>query len=165
MLSRPQLIELWESNDLIELGREADYIRKRLNPEGIVTYTRSTNESALEQEFRRTDTVEQRLSALDALNSRDGMVTFRPIVEPSATGMEYVKTVALCRICLDNVPHIQTTSAIFGLKVAQIALRFGADDLGSVEDGVSEEELRRVIRDAGFVPKQRDALFRTYSLA
>jgi cyclic dehypoxanthinyl futalosine synthase len=61
-----------------------------------------------------------------------------------------------------------------GLKTCQVALRFGANDVGSVmlEENVvsaagthhraSEEELRRLIRDAGFIPKQRDTLY--YSL-
>ena len=63
-----------------------------------------------------------------------------------------------------------------GLKVLEVALNFGGNDVGSImiEENVvsaagthhraSEEELRRLIRDAGFVPKQRDTLYRTYFL-
>jgi len=63
-----------------------------------------------------------------------------------------------------------------GLKVCQLGLRFGGNDVGSVmmEENVvssagahheaTEEDLRRIIRDAGFVPKQRDTLYRTYFL-
>src|SRR6202167_5391278 len=63
-----------------------------------------------------------------------------------------------------------------GLKTCQLGLRFGGNDVGSImiEENVvsaagahhraSEEELRRIIRDAGFVPKQRDTLYRTYFL-
>jgi cyclic dehypoxanthinyl futalosine synthase len=63
-----------------------------------------------------------------------------------------------------------------GLKVCQIGLRFGGNDVGSVmiEENVvsqagaqfsaTEEDLRRLIRDAGFIPKQRDSLYRTYYL-
>jgi cyclic dehypoxanthinyl futalosine synthase len=63
-----------------------------------------------------------------------------------------------------------------GLKLGQIALRFGGNDLGSIliEENVvsaagchnrtNEEELRRVIRDAGFRPVQRDSLYRFYFL-
>jgi cyclic dehypoxanthinyl futalosine synthase len=63
-----------------------------------------------------------------------------------------------------------------GPEIGQVALQFGANDLGSImiEENVvsaagahyctSEEELRRIIRDAGFVPKQRDTLYRTYFL-
>ena len=62
-----------------------------------------------------------------------------------------------------------------GLKICQLGLRFGGNDVGSImiEENVvsaagahraTEEELRRLIRDAGFVPKQRDTLYRTYFL-
>ena len=82
------------------------------------------------------------------------------------TGVEYLKVLALTRIYLDNVPHIQASWQA-GLKMGQVALRFGANDINGAEAGnlrASEEDIRRVIRDAGFVPKQRDALFRTYNL-
>jgi cyclic dehypoxanthinyl futalosine synthase len=106
----------------------------------------------------------QRWDMLADLRPRD-LVVLKPTVDVIATGMEYVKTVALTRLCLDNVPHIQASWNLFGLKVAQVALRFGADDLGSVDGTATTEELRRLIRDAGFSPKQRDALFRSYSIA
>ncbi len=63
-----------------------------------------------------------------------------------------------------------------GLKTCQMGLRFGGNDVGSImiEENVvsaagtancaTEEELRRMIRDAGFVPKQRDTLYRTMFL-
>ncbi len=63
-----------------------------------------------------------------------------------------------------------------GLKLCQLALRFGANDVGSimieenvvaaagVHNSTTEEELRRIIRDAGFLPKQRDTLYRTLFL-
>ena len=65
-----------------------------------------------------------------------------------------------------------SSSAAQGLKVVQMTLRFGGNDLGSIslETGaqrpsrVTEEDLRRVIRDAGFRPVQRDTLYRTYFL-
>ena len=83
---------------------------------------------------------------------------------------------ALSRIYLDNIPNIQSSRVTQGLDIGQDALKYGANDLGSImiEENVvsaagahhraSEEELRRLIRDAGFVPKQRDTLYRTYFL-
>lgn len=169
MLSRQQAIELWNSADLIALGLKADTVRKQLHPSNIVTYTNSTEDKAVERVFRASENIEQRLQILENLRARQAdaqdIVIFRPLVEPGATGVEYVKTLALSRLCLGNVPHIQASYGLFGLKVAQLSLRFGADDLGVATERASEEELRRVIRDAGFVPKQRDALFRSYSLA
>jgi len=72
---------------------------------------------------------------------------------------------------------VQASWVTQGLKICQVALRFGADDVGSVmieenvvratgvENRASEEDLRRIIRDAGFVPKQRDTLYRRLLLS
>ena len=77
---------------------------------------------------------------------------------------------------LDDVENVQASRAGQGLKVLQMGLRFGGNDVGSVmlEENVvkaagtanhtTEEELRRVIRDAGFKPVQRDTLYRTMFL-
>jgi cyclic dehypoxanthinyl futalosine synthase len=166
MLTRQQTVDLWVADDLISLGMYADAVRKQLHPEAMVSYTLHPEENVLEHVFSSENDIHERIAVLERLNSREhgDFAAFRPLVQSSATGMEYMKTVALSRLCLTNVAHIEA-SLLFGLKLAQIALRFGADDLGVVGSGLSEEEVRRVIRDAGFVPKQRDALFRTYSLA
>jgi cyclic dehypoxanthinyl futalosine synthase len=90
--------------------------------------------------------------------------------EEEATAVDYLKTLAVTRLILDNVEHLQTDWSVMGPKVLELALRFGADDAGSVprypagNAGPShhggESELRRIIRDAGFRPVERDALFR-----
>lgn len=97
-------------------------------------------------------------------------------VTEETTAVEFLKTLAISRIYLDNFVNIQTSWVTQGLKVCQLGLRFGGNDVGSVmlEENVvrqagaqhqaSEEDLRRMIRDAGFVPKQRDTLYRTYFL-
>jgi len=93
-----------------------------------------------------------------------------------ATSGEYLKTLAISRIFLSNFSNVQASWVTQGLKVCQMGLRFGGNDVGSVmlEENVvkaagttnctTEEELRRIIRDAGFVPKQRDTLYRSYFL-
>jgi len=93
-----------------------------------------------------------------------------------ATSVEYLKTLAISRIFLSNVLNVQASWVTQGLKVLQMGLRFGGNDVGSVmlEENVvkaagttnctTEEELRRIIRDAGFRPVQRDTLYRTYFL-
>ncbi|MGA2992004.1 MAG: cyclic dehypoxanthinyl futalosine synthase [Candidatus Korobacteraceae bacterium] len=93
-----------------------------------------------------------------------------------ATAMDYLKTLAISRIFLSNFPNVQSSWVTQGLKICQIGLRFGGNDVGSVmiEENVvasagvrnctSEEELRHIIRDAGFRPVQRDTLYRTYFL-
>ena len=93
-----------------------------------------------------------------------------------ATSVEYLKTLAISRIFLDNFDNVQASWVTQGLKVLQMGLRFGGNDVGSVmiEENVvkaagtsnctTEEELRRIIRDAGFKPVQRDTLYRTMFL-
>ena len=93
-----------------------------------------------------------------------------------ATAVEYLKVLAIARIYLDNILNVQASWVTQGLKVLQLGLRFGGNDVGSVmleenvvrSAGVSncttEEELRHIIRDAGFRPVQRDTLYRTYFL-
>jgi cyclic dehypoxanthinyl futalosine synthase len=95
-------------------------------------------------------------------------------VKEEATAVEYLKTLAISRLYLEGIENVQASWVTQGLKTCQVALRFGANDVGSVmlEENVvsaagthhraSEEELRRLIRDAGFIPKQRDTLY--YSL-
>ena len=97
-------------------------------------------------------------------------------VPEEATACEFLKTLAISRLYLDNIVNIQTSWVTQGLKVCQLGLRFGGNDVGSVmlEENVvrqagaahsaTEEDLRRMIREAGFIPKQRDTLYRTYYL-
>ena len=82
------------------------------------------------------------------------------------TAVEQLKTLAVARIFLDNIENIQLNGAAQGLKVLQMGLRFGANDAGSIAplasaaNRPSEEDLRRIIRDAGFQPIQRDTPYR-----
>jgi cyclic dehypoxanthinyl futalosine synthase len=93
-----------------------------------------------------------------------------------ATAVEYLKNLAISRLFLSNFENVQSSWVTQGLKVCQLGLQFGGNDVGSVmlEENVvraagvtnctTEEELRRIIRDAGFKPVQRDTLYRTYFL-
>ncbi|HEV3216101.1 MAG TPA: hypothetical protein VGZ27_10285 [Vicinamibacterales bacterium] len=85
------------------------------------------------------------------------------------TGYADVKRVALSRLLIQNVDTIQVDWALYGPKLAQVALTFGADDLDSVSavDDQSQghrrspvEEVRRSIEEASFVPAERDARFK-----
>lgn len=86
-----------------------------------------------------------------------------------ATAVEYLKTLAIARMYLDNVANVQSNLETQGLKVLQVGLRFGGNDVGSVllaegANAATEEQIRQVIRDAGFKPVQRDTLYRTMFL-
>jgi cyclic dehypoxanthinyl futalosine synthase len=95
---------------------------------------------------------------------------------PEATAFDYLKTLAISRLYLDNIDHIQSSWLTPGIKICQLGLQFGADDVGSIliEENVvfaagvrnrtNEAELRRIIFDAGYTPAQRDTLYRSYSL-
>jgi len=90
---------------------------------------------------------------------------------PPAGGFEYLKTQAVSRLYLDNVPNIQSSWVTQGEKIGQLALFFGANDMGSlmIEENVVAEAgtvhhlslatIRRCIEDAGYVPRQRNVFY------
>jgi len=132
----------------------------------------------------RGESLEQRLDALSVLRSlQQEMQIFSAVQvcvhhantpearrEEDATAVDYLKTLAVARLFLGNFDHVQGGWSVMGPKVLELALRFGADDAGVVpwsQVGTGqpshhggEAELRRIIRDAGFRPVERDALFR-----
>jgi len=88
-----------------------------------------------------------------------------------AGGFEYLKTLAVSRLYLDNIRHVQGSWVTQGPKIGQVSLSFGGDDLGSImiEENVvyaagarnrmTQEEMRRLIADAGYQPVQRRTLY------
>ncbi|HZI73738.1 MAG TPA: dehypoxanthine futalosine cyclase, partial [Gemmatimonadales bacterium] len=87
--------------------------------------------------------------------------------QPKTDAVAYLRTLAMGRIICDNVPNLQSSWVTMGLKVGQIALRFGANDFGSLmmeENVVSSAgtthratiaEMERCIRDAGYEVRRR----------
>jgi cyclic dehypoxanthinyl futalosine synthase len=128
------------------------------------------------------ETLEQRVNHLltvrELQEETGGFTAFTPVsFQPrnagvsgfeEATAVEYLKTLAISRMVLDNVENVQADLETQGLKVLQMGLRFGGNDVGSVlldgTDNTTEEDLRRVIRGAGFKPVRRDTLYRTMFL-
>ncbi len=90
----------------------------------------------------------------------------------SASALEYLKTLAISRLVLDNFANLQVSWVTQGAKIAQVALSFGANDFGStmIEENVvaatgvsfrlSREEIVRQIVTAGCIARQRDHLYR-----
>jgi aminodeoxyfutalosine synthase len=92
---------------------------------------------------------------------------------PVTTGLSDIRQIAVSRLLLDNFPHIKAYWQMLTPKIAQIALRFGANDLdGTVVEekiyhdagattpqGMSREEICRLITEAGRVPVERDTLY------
>jgi cyclic dehypoxanthinyl futalosine synthase len=136
--------------------------------------------------FGAGETLEHRINHVEALHrlqqETGGFTAFFPTVfQPlascvrgfeEATAVEYLKTLSITRLVLDTIPNFQADWPTQGLKTLQMALRFGANDVGSTipgaalksPDGTTEEDLRRVIRGAGLRPVQRDTTYRTFFL-
>ena len=91
---------------------------------------------------------------------------------PTVGAHEYLRTQALARIYLDNVPNIQSSWVTQGLEIGQVALKYGANDLGSImieENVVSQAgttfrmtvpDMHRLISELGYEPHQRDNWYR-----
>ena len=87
------------------------------------------------------------------------------------TSSDYLRTQAIARLFLDNIPNIQSSWVTQGKEIGQVALRFGANVMGSImiEENVvraagahgctTRPEIERLIRNAGYVPRQRDTLY------
>ncbi len=94
---------------------------------------------------------------------------------PPTGSFEYLKTQAVSRLFLDNVPNIQSSWVTQGLKIGQLALNFGANDMGSlmIEENVVAEagtvhfltldQIRAAISELGFEPRQRDVFYQLVS--
>ena len=134
------------------------------------------------------DTVEHRVRHLqrirDLQDETGGFTAFIPWtfqrentalgrrIKDEPTGIDYLMMLAVSRLFLDNIENFQSSWLTQGLKLGQVALRFGANDMGSImieENVVSaagahnradERMLRYLIREAGFIPQQRDILYR-----
>src|SRR5919206_211740 len=93
-------------------------------------------------------------------------------IKDEPTGVDYLKMLAVSRLFLDNIENFQSSWLTQGLRLGQVALRFGANDMGSImieENVVSaagahnradEKMLQFLIREAGFIPQQRDILYK-----
>ena len=92
-------------------------------------------------------------------------------IKEELTGVDYLKMLSVSRLFLDNIENIQSSWLTQGLKLGQVALRFGANDMGSImieenvvsaagaHNSADEQMLRYLIREAGFIPQQRDILY------
>ena len=92
---------------------------------------------------------------------------------PTSTGMDDLKTISVSRLMLDNFPHIKAYWVTLTPSLAQVALRFGADDLDGtiIEEriihgagtptspGMTRAQIEKLIRDAGRIPRERDTLY------
>jgi len=146
--------------------------------------------------FGHLESIEDRLDHLDRLRrqqdtslqkGRAGFTCFIPLpfqtensaikVERPLTGLDELKTIAVSRLMLDNIPHLKAYWVMLTVKQAQAALFFGADDLdGTVVEekighmagatsrqGLTKAQLEGMIRGLGLTPIERDARFNPIS--
>lgn len=131
--------------------------------------------------FGSIETIEERVLHLsrlrDAQDQTGGFRAFIPwsyqpanteLRGETATGIDYLKILAVSRLFLDNFPNIQASWVTQGAKMAQVSLSFGANDFGStmleenvvraagVTHRVPKEEIIGCIKDAGYIPAQRN---------
>jgi cyclic dehypoxanthinyl futalosine synthase len=102
-------------------------------------------------------------------STNDDILRGRVVRMAGAT--EYLRTLAISRLFFDNIPSLQSSWVTMGPKIGQLAMFFGANDMGSVmmEENVvsaagttyrlSQREICRLIRDAGWIPAQRDQYY------
>jgi cyclic dehypoxanthinyl futalosine synthase len=160
---------------------------KKIDSDGWIEFMRTAHEAGLRSTatmvFGHIETVEERILHLDRIrrlqDETSGFRAFIPwTLSPHGTprmshfepagGIDYLKTLAISRLYLDNIPNLQAGWLTEGLKMGQAALSFGANDIGGtlIEDKVLEptgievktrpEDLIRLIQEAGYVPAQRN---------
>jgi len=135
--------------------------------------------------FGHVETVEERIEHLERVRAQQdrskGFTAFiawtfqaehTKLKAPTVGAHEYLRTQALSRIYLDNIPNIQSSWVTQGQDIGQVALKYGANDLGSImieENVVSQAgttfrmgvaDMQRLIRDLGYEPGQRDNWYR-----
>ena len=135
--------------------------------------------------FGHVETVEDRIEHLERLRVQQdqskGFTAFicwtfqaehTKLQAPAVGANEYLRTQALGRIYLDNFPSVQSSWVTQGQEIGQVALKFGANDLGSImieENVVSQAgttfrmnvaDMRRLIAELGYEPHQRDNWYR-----
>ena len=135
--------------------------------------------------FGHVETLAERIEHLDRLRQLQDETggftaficwTFQPdntdmADTPPAGAFEYLKTQAVARLFLDNFKSIQSSWVTQGLKIGQLAMLYGANDMGSlmIEENVVAEagtvhfltlqQIREAIEELGFVPRQRDVFY------
>jgi cyclic dehypoxanthinyl futalosine synthase len=126
------------------------------------------NTELAKSQERRAKNSKQRAKSLERRVKRDDLARK---IHP-ATAVEYLRILAFSRIYLDNIKNIQASWVTQGLKLAQVALRFGANDFGStmleenviastgISYRVSKEDIIKAIRDTGFNPAQRNTYYK-----
>jgi cyclic dehypoxanthinyl futalosine synthase len=173
---------------LVDRVRRAITINKCLTDEWLDvhrTWHQLGGRSTCTMMFGHVETLAERLESLDRLRQLQDETagftaficwTFQPghtALEniPPAGAFEYLRTQAIARLYLDNIPNIQSSWVTQGLKIGHLALLFGANDMGSlmIEENVvasagtvhylTLDQIKTAIREAGYIPRQRNVFY------
>lgn len=164
---------------------------EKLSAEGWLAISREAHTLGIKSNatmlYGHLETERERIEHLAALRELQdetcGFVCFIPLpFQPAntkiegvfpTTGVDDLKTIAVSRLMLDNFPHVKAYWVMLTVKIAQVALYFGADDFdGTVieekighmagadsQQALTRTELERMIREGGFEPVERNCLF------
>jgi cyclic dehypoxanthinyl futalosine synthase len=173
---------------LVDRVRKAITVNKCLTDEWLAVH-RAWHElggrSTCTMMFGHVETLAERIETLDRLRRlQDETHGFTAFIcwtlQPERTDLahlaptgsfEYLRTQAIARLYLDNIPNIQSSWVTQGLKVGQLALLFGANDMGSlmIEENVvasagtvhylTLEQIKNAIRELGYEPRQRNVFY------
>ncbi|MDP1793576.1 MAG: hypothetical protein Q8K63_05495, partial [Acidimicrobiales bacterium] len=138
--------------------------------------------------YGHIETAEERIDHLIRLREQQdrtgGFLAFIPLAFhpanteladlPATTGFDDLKTLAIARLMLDNIPHVKAFWIMLGLKIAQISTAFGVDDLdgtvveerithmagATTPEALSKDDLVGMIAETGHVAVERDTLYR-----
>jgi cyclic dehypoxanthinyl futalosine synthase len=173
---------------LVDRVRQAITVNKCLTDEWLEVHRvwhELGGRSTCTMMFGHVETAAERIETLDRLRQlQDETGGFTAFIcwtfQPSHTAMahitpagahEYLKTQAIARLYLDNIPNIQSSWVTQGLKIGHLALFYGANDMGSlmIEENVvasagtvhylTLEQIKGAIREAGYVPRQRNVFY------
>ncbi|GBD35694.1 Cyclic dehypoxanthine futalosine synthase [bacterium HR36] len=173
---------------LVDRVRKAITVNKCLTEEWLEvhrTWHELGGKSTCTMMFGHVETLADRIETLEQLRQLQDETggftaficwTFQPENTdlahiPPAGAFEYLKTQAVSRLYLDNIPNIQSSWVTQGPKIGQLALLFGANDMGSlmIEENVvaaagtvyylTLEEIRNAIRELGYIPRQRNVFY------
>jgi aminodeoxyfutalosine synthase len=166
------------SKDWLEIHRTAHELGIKTNCTilfgHVETYEDRINHMILLRELQDEAPGFQSFIPLPFLPENTGMTNIR-----RTSSVDDIKTIAISRLMLDNIDHIKAFWIMLGVPVAQISLHFGADDFdgtvveerimhaagATTEKGISKDDIINLIKQAGYVPTERDTLYniiRTY---
>jgi len=166
---------------------------KKIGPDRWIEVIRAAHEAGIPTNatmlYGHIETIEERVDHLLRLrelqDQTGGIVAFIPLAFhsentklahlPATTAVDDLKTIAVARLLLDNVPHIKAYWVMLTPSLAQVALAFGADDIdGTVVEekithmagakspkGLTREQIRDMIEALGYEPIERNAFYET----